>query len=77
MPLRACIDNQEIISVDLTDDEWNHLKLQLRTDQSSLTLPCCSGEGKFDKRLVADEDIPVFKLLKKRRLRNLRSIRRA
>lgn len=45
MPLRACIDNQEIISVDLTDDEWNHLKLQLKTDQSSLTLPCCGGEG--------------------------------
>jgi len=33
MLLRVCIDNQEIISVDLSDDEWNHLKLQLKTGQ--------------------------------------------
>jgi Competence protein CoiA-like family len=44
MPLRAYIDNQEIISIDQTDEQWNDLKRRLKND-SSLTLSCCKQEG--------------------------------
>ena len=45
MPLRAFINNEEIISIDQTDEQWNDLKKRLKTKQSSLILPCCKQEG--------------------------------
>lgn len=45
MPLRAYIDNEEIISIDQTDEEWNELKKRLKSKESVLTLPCCEQEG--------------------------------
>lgn len=45
MPLRAFIDNLEIISIDQTDEQWNDLKAKLKNKDSSLTLPCCNQEG--------------------------------
>lgn len=45
MPLRAYIDNQEIISIDQTDAQWNELKKRLKTRKSLLELPCCKQEG--------------------------------
>jgi hypothetical protein len=45
MPLRAYIDNEEIISIDQTDEEWNELKKRLQSKDSVLTLPCCQQEG--------------------------------
>lgn len=45
MPLRAYVDNEEIISIDQTDEEWNDLKKRLKSKESSLILPCCKKEG--------------------------------
>lgn len=45
MPLRAYIDNEEFISVDQTDEQWNDLKKRLKTKESLLILPCCKQEG--------------------------------
>ncbi len=45
MPLRAYINEQEIISIDLSDDEWNKLKADIKSKKSVLTLPCCGQEG--------------------------------
>lgn len=45
MPLRAYIDNEEIISIDQSDEKWNDLKKRLKTKESLLTLPCCKQEG--------------------------------
>jgi hypothetical protein len=45
MPLRAFIDNEEIISIDQTDEQWNDIKRRIKNKESSLTLPCCKQEG--------------------------------
>lgn len=45
MPLRAYINNEEVISVDLSDDEWNRLRTDIKSKKSVLTLPCCGQEG--------------------------------
>ena len=45
MPLRAFLDNEEIISIDQTDEQWNDIKRRLKNKESSLTLPCCKQEG--------------------------------
>lgn len=45
MPLRAYINDKEIISIDLSDDEWNTLKADIKSKKSVLTLPCCGQEG--------------------------------
>lgn len=45
MPLRAYINDQEIISIDLSDDEWTNLKADIKSKKSVLTLPCCGQEG--------------------------------
>lgn len=45
MPLRAYIDNEEVISIDQSDEQWNTLKKRLKSKESILTLPCCRQEG--------------------------------
>ena len=45
MPLRAYIDNEEIISIDLTNEQWNDIKKRIKSKDSLLTLPCCKQEG--------------------------------
>lgn len=45
MPLRAYINGKEFISCDLSDDEWNDLRAELKSKKSVLTLPCCGQEG--------------------------------
>jgi hypothetical protein len=45
MPLRAYIDNEEVISIDQTDKQWIVLKKRLKSKESLLTLPCCQQEG--------------------------------
>lgn len=45
MPLRAYIDNNEVISIDFSDDEWNRLKTNVKGKKSCLILPCCGQEG--------------------------------
>jgi hypothetical protein len=45
MPLRAYIDNEEIISIDLTDEQWNDLKKRIKSKDSLLSLPCCKQKG--------------------------------
>ncbi len=44
MPLRAYINNEEIISIDQTDEQWNDLKKRLKND-STLKLSCCMHDG--------------------------------
>ena len=44
MPLRAYLDNEEIISIDQTDDRWKDLKKLIKKN-SSLQLACCKQNG--------------------------------
>ena len=45
MPLRAYIEDREIVSIDLNDEEWSALKARLKAKEIVLTLPCCGQEG--------------------------------
>lgn len=46
MPLRAIINNErEIISIELSDDQWNDLRRGLKSKKLTLTLPCCDQNG--------------------------------
>ncbi|SFE54217.1 competence protein CoiA [Sunxiuqinia elliptica] len=45
MPLRAFIDNEEIISIEQTDEQWDDIKRRIKTQETSLILPCCKQEG--------------------------------
>jgi len=45
MPLRAYIDNEEINSIDQTDEQWNDLKKRLKNNKYSLKLSCCKQDG--------------------------------
>jgi hypothetical protein len=45
MPLRAYIDNEEIISIDQDEKQWDDLKKRLKSKESVLTLPCCQQIG--------------------------------
>lgn len=45
MPLRAYIDNEEIISIDQDEKQWDDLKKRLKSKESVLTLPCCRQIG--------------------------------
>lgn len=64
MPLRAYIEDKEIVSIDLNDEEWSALKARLKAKEIVLTLPCCGQEGFLRtsnrglKHFVPD---PVFK----------------
>lgn len=45
MPLRAFLDEQEIISLEYSDDQWTELKNKIKRDKTPLTLPCCNQVG--------------------------------
>lgn len=45
MPLRAYLNDREIVSIDLSDDEWAKLKTDIKSNKSVLTLPCCGQDG--------------------------------
>ena len=45
MPLRAFIDNEEIVSIDQDEKQWDDLKKRLKSKECVLTLPCCNQEG--------------------------------
>lgn len=50
MPLRAYIDGEETISIDLTDEQWNVLKKRLKGKEAVLKLACCGQEGFFKNK---------------------------
>lgn len=45
MPLRAKIDNKDIISFDHSDEEWSDLKAKVKCNKLELILPCCGKNG--------------------------------
>ena len=45
MPVRAYIEDKEIVSIDLNDEEWSALKARLKAKEIVVTLPCCGQEG--------------------------------
>jgi hypothetical protein len=45
MPLRAFLDNVEVISIDQNKEQWNDIKQRLKSKDSILKLPCCNEEG--------------------------------
>ena len=45
MPLRALIDNRDIVAPLLSDDEWEKLKLAVKQKKSQVILPCCQNNG--------------------------------
>lgn len=50
MPLRAYIEDKEIVSIDLNDEEWSALKARLKAKEIVLTLPCCGQGGLFENK---------------------------
>ncbi len=45
MPLRAYINDKEVISIDLSDEQWAELKEKLKRREFTLKLPCCKQNG--------------------------------
>ncbi len=45
MPLRAIIDNKEVISTEFTKDEWTELRKSIKASVEKIILPCCGREG--------------------------------
>lgn len=45
MPLRAIIGNREVISTELTSDEWGELKKSVKSSSDEVILPCCHQPG--------------------------------
>ena len=51
MPLRAYIDNEEIISIGLTDEQWEEFNVKVKKQELLLTLPCCNQVGSLRKSI--------------------------
>lgn len=49
MPLRAYIDGEEVVSLNLTEEEWYVLKKRIRAKTTAVKLPCCGQEGHLRK----------------------------
>jgi len=47
MPLRATINNVEIIAPFLTSREWENLKSEVKRNKYTIELPCCQQKGNF------------------------------
>ncbi len=43
MPFKAKIDGETVISVDMTDEEWNELKKIVLSHKNTIELPCCGS----------------------------------
>ena len=43
MPLKGIINGRNIISIGMSNDEWNDLRVAVSYGQLSITLPCCGG----------------------------------
>lgn len=49
MPLRAYINNEEKISINYSDEEWDILKKSIKDNSLSIILPCCQQRGALRK----------------------------
>lgn len=45
MPLRAIVNGESIIAPFLSPDEWERLKIDIKSHEKDLRLPCCSNTG--------------------------------
>src|SRR5436305_1077708 len=45
MPLRAILDNQDVVAPALTSGEWQTLRQETRAGIHTLRLPCCSSRA--------------------------------
>ena len=45
MPLKAEVNGKIIISIDMSDDEWDGLKKAVRSNKTSVKLLCCGGSA--------------------------------
>ncbi len=45
MPLRALIDGEEVVSVNLSPIEWENLKQSVKKGTNKVILPCCNQTG--------------------------------
>ena len=45
MPLRAKINNQDVISVDHSHEQWEELKKEIKRNNLTVYLSCCGGKG--------------------------------
>lgn len=46
MPLRAIINDQDIVSTELSDDDWQELRNEIREGRLNIKLPCCGKPGR-------------------------------
>lgn len=49
MPLRAIINNEEIISINCDDEKWNILQKKSKNRELEIRLPCCNNHGYLRK----------------------------
>jgi len=45
MPIRAIVNNEQVVAPDLTDEEWGQLKVDLKKKVKSLVMHCCGVPG--------------------------------
>lgn len=49
MPLRALLQEKEIIAPLLSEEEWQELAIQIKAKKAELILPCCNSRGNLRK----------------------------
>lgn len=49
MPFKALLNGRLVISINLSDEEWDELKRQTRSGKIELILPCCNSPGYLRK----------------------------
>lgn len=52
MPLRAFLNEVEIVSIDLSNEKWDEIKKKLGTKEITIKLACCSQDGFLRKSVL-------------------------
>lgn len=50
MPLRAYIEDKEIVSIDLNDEEWSALKARLKAKRNRFNIAVLRARGLFENK---------------------------
>lgn len=64
MPLRAYIEDKEIVSIDLNDEEWSALKARLKAKKNRLDTAVLRTRGLFENKQQRVETFRSFEICK-------------
>lgn len=45
MPIRAIVNDEQVIAPDLSDEEWEQLRADLKSGSKTLVMHCCKAPG--------------------------------